>query len=193
MKTHSILSYSAIILLLAGLMINSSCNKLKDAADGAKLIIDYNLIETTIDVQFYDAATGELIGRNGDVSVNALITGRDSDGVMDITGLQHPSMQYASQRGMLGLALMPNPSFTPSLNKPVSFNIVGNVPGYLKSGLIWYALIIHPKVLPFYAKPALAQPLPAVSKILPLCKLREDAHVLSCLQELFCAMPVVNL
>jgi len=131
MKTHKILSYSAIILLLAGLMFSSSCNKLKDAADGAKLIIDYNLIETTIDVQFYDAATGELIGRNDDMSVNARITGRDSEGVMDVTGVQHQSMQYASQSGILGLALLLNSSFTPSLTKPISFNVVGNVPGYL--------------------------------------------------------------
>jgi hypothetical protein len=65
------------------------------------------------------------------MSVNAQITGRDSEGVMDITGVQHQSMQYASQRGMLGLALLPNSSFTPSLSNPISFNVVGNVSGYL--------------------------------------------------------------
>lgn len=131
MKKNKIVWFPAITMLLAGLMLISSCKKLKDSAEGAKLIINYDLIETTIDVQFYDAATGELIGRNGDASVMAKITGPAKDGVIDITGVQHQSMQYASQRGMMGLALIPDAAYTPSPNKPITFNIVGNIPGYL--------------------------------------------------------------
>ncbi|MBU1370559.1 MAG: hypothetical protein KJ578_04810 [Bacteroidetes bacterium] len=133
MKTKHIVLLLGSSLLLFGLFFQSSCNKLKDVTDGAQLIIDYNLIETTVDVQFYDAATGELIGRNGDASVNVKITGADKNGVMDVTGVQSQSMQYATQRGMVGLALLPEAAYTPSATKPISFNLVADIPGYLST------------------------------------------------------------
>lgn len=127
---HTLLIIGSSLLLLS-LFLISSCDKLEDIGDGAKLIIDYNLIETTVDVQLYDAATGELIGRDGDASVKVKITGPDKEGVMDITGLQNTDMQYASQRGMLGLALIPEAAYTPSESRPVVFNIVTEMSGYL--------------------------------------------------------------
>lgn len=133
MKTKHILLSIGSILLLSGLFFNSSCNKLKDTADGAKLIINYNIIETTVDIQLYDAATGELIGRDGSASANVKITGPGKDGVIDITGKQNQNMQYASQRGMVGLALIPNAAYTPSAGNPVVFNAVANMPGYLSA------------------------------------------------------------
>lgn len=120
-------------LLLFGLIFISSCNKLENVADGVKLIIDYNLVETTVDVQFFDAATGDLIGRDGDASVNVKITGPDKDGVMDITGVQNKDGQYSSQRGIMGLALIPEAAYTPSESRPIVFNMVTELSGYLST------------------------------------------------------------
>lgn len=129
------LKYTVLIALssalLFGLIFISSCKKIENVAEGVKLIIDYNLVQTTVDVQFYDAATGELIGRNGDASVNVKITGPDQDGVMDITGVQNENRQYSSQRGIMGLALIPEAAYTPSESRPVVFNMVTDLPGYL--------------------------------------------------------------
>jgi len=133
MKIKHNLAIIGSSLLLFSLFFISSCNKLENVADGAKLIIDYNLIETTVDVQLYDAATGDLIGRDGDASVKVKITGPDKDGVMDITGVQNNDMLYYSQRGMLGLALIPEAAYTPSETRPIVFNIVTDLSGYLST------------------------------------------------------------
>jgi len=94
---------------------------LQDAADGAKLVIDYNLIKTSVDVQFYDAATGELIGRSGDQSVMVKVAGPDKAGVIDITGVQPQNMQFVSQRGFVGLALLPESTYLPVICRQVKW------------------------------------------------------------------------
>jgi len=123
---------SAVILATV-VMTDTSCNKFKNAGDGLKVIIDYNLIKTSIDVQLIDATSGELIGRDGSISVKTLITGEDKAGVMDITGVQNSNNEYMSQRGFVSLALKPETAFTPSESNAISFNIVANQDGYLST------------------------------------------------------------
>ncbi len=124
------------ILLMMAVFATASipqqgCKKFGNVTDGLKLIIDYNLIKTTIDVQLIDATSGELIGQNGDVSVTVHVTGEDRDGIVDITGVQHPDYLYLSQNGFVGLALQPNETYTPSETNPVAFDLVINQSGYL--------------------------------------------------------------
>ncbi|MDP3462239.1 MAG: hypothetical protein Q8S18_05550 [Bacteroidales bacterium] len=132
MKTRILTTYAILsILLMVTIFTGLSCKKLKDVTDGAKLIVDFNIIETSIDVKLYDAKTGQLIGFDDDKSVTITITGSDKNGVLDATGLQPANNQYLSQKGILGLALNPNSEYTPSSMRTVSFNIVARLEGYL--------------------------------------------------------------
>ncbi|MFZ4708032.1 MAG: hypothetical protein ACOYMF_18665 [Bacteroidales bacterium] len=119
------------LLAILALMPQSGCNKFENITDGVKIIIDYNLIKTTIDVQLVDASTGNLVGHDGSISVKATITGEDRDGLIDITGMQHNDYVYMSQNGFLSLGLQPNTAYTPSESNPISFNIVVEHDGYL--------------------------------------------------------------
>lgn len=42
-------------------MADTSCKKFADVGDGLKIIIDYNLIKTSISVQLVDATSGKNI------------------------------------------------------------------------------------------------------------------------------------
>jgi hypothetical protein len=118
-------------LIVFAIIPQSGCNKFENITDGVKIIIDYNLIKTTIDVQLVDASTGNLVGHDGSISVKATITGADRDGVLDITGMQHTDYVYISQNGFISLALQPNTAYTPSESNPITFNIVVEHDGYL--------------------------------------------------------------
>ncbi|NOU48193.1 MAG: hypothetical protein HOO86_14185 [Bacteroidales bacterium] len=124
------------IILLAAIAVlvvvaDTSCKKFQNIGDGVKLIIDYNLIKTSISVQLVDATTGELVGQDGSISVKTTITGEDKAGVIDITGTQNANFEYMSQRGFVSLALQPESMYRPSESNPISFNIVANHPGYI--------------------------------------------------------------
>jgi hypothetical protein len=121
----------AIIALM--LVMVASCEKFKNVGDGVKVIIDYNLIKTSINVRLIDASTGNLIGRDGSVSVKTTITGRDKDGVIDISGSQNENNVYMSQRGFVSLGLLPESMYKPSESNPISFNIVADYDGYLST------------------------------------------------------------
>ncbi|MBU1008699.1 MAG: hypothetical protein KKD74_01065 [Bacteroidetes bacterium] len=132
MKTNKITIYSVLaVFMLTAVFTGLSCKKLTNATDGAKLIIDYNLIKTTIDVSLYDAKTGELIGREGDKNVRITVTGSDKGGIIDATGMQPANQQYSTQRGMLGLAIVPDNQYAPTAMRPVAFNVVASLDGYL--------------------------------------------------------------
>jgi hypothetical protein len=132
-KTIVHLMIKSMPIILIALIAFSSCNKLIDATEEAKLIIDFNLVETTIDVILVDAATGHQIGREGDLSVNLTITGADRDAVMDITGIQPQNLTFSTQRGFAGLALVPNSQYAPNVLRPVTFNIVAQLEGYIST------------------------------------------------------------
>ncbi len=125
------------ILVLTALVATTlnftACRKLFDATDDLKLVIDFNLVETTVDVVLFDAATNQQIGRSGDASVNLRITGTDRNAVMDITGMQPQSLTFQSQRGFASLALVPNAQYNPTVLNPVRFNVVAQLEGYIST------------------------------------------------------------
>jgi hypothetical protein len=134
MKKRLFSIYSVIAVLLVGIVFaGMSCKKFSDITEGTKLIVDFSLIETSIDVRVFDAKTGNLIGQDGDGNVSIRITGADKDGVVDATGLQPENQQYTTQKGMLGLGLNPASEYTPSQMRRVSFNIVAHADGYLST------------------------------------------------------------
>lgn len=134
MKNRNFSIYSIITVLLIGIVFTGlSCKKLSDLTEGAQLIVDFSLIETSIDVRIFDAATGEMIGQNDDRTVTITITGTDKDGVVDATGLQPANQQYSAQKGILGLGLNPTMQYTPSQMRRVSFNVVAHADGYLST------------------------------------------------------------
>lgn len=81
MKRRFFSIYPIIALLLTGIVFTGlSCKKLSDVTEGAKLIVDFSLIETSIEVRVFDAATGEMIGQDDNRNVTIRITGIDKDG-----------------------------------------------------------------------------------------------------------------
>ena len=77
MKIKSIISLTLALFLL---IFADSC-KVKNPLEGAKLIINYDILKTYINVQFEDAATGNLIGFEGNDQVRVTIYGEDADAV----------------------------------------------------------------------------------------------------------------
>lgn len=132
---YQILKKIILLAVISAFIViaDTSCNKFADVGDGLKIIIDYNLIKTSISVQLVDATTGNLIGRDGTVSVKTTITGRDKEGVVDISGFQNENYVYMSQRGFVSLGLLPEPIYKPSESNPISFNIVADYEGYVST------------------------------------------------------------
>ena len=129
LKKITLFAFLAISVLVS----DSGCNKFQNIGDGVKLIIDYNLIKTTVDLQLVDASTNQLVGFDGSVSVTTKITGDDKDGVIDITGVRNPNYEYKSQMGFVSLAILPEAAFLPSNENPISFNVVVQHDGYLST------------------------------------------------------------
>lgn len=131
MKTK--LRFFVLAALVAIVAITYSCQKAMDAAEGGKLIVNFDLIETVIDIQLVDGNTGELIGREGDKYVDILITGPDRQGVVDITGYQPANFTFSSHHGFVALGLVPDAAYAPSPDNPVVFNVVASTNGYIKT------------------------------------------------------------
>ena len=127
LKKITLFAFLAISVLVS----DSGCNKFQNIGDGVKLIIDYNLIKTTVDLQLVDASTNQLVGFDGSVSVITKITGEDKEAVIDISGVRDPNYEYPSVNGFVTLALMPEASYLPSNENPISFNVVVQHDGYL--------------------------------------------------------------
>ncbi len=109
----------------------SGCKK-KNLAEGAKLIINYDLMKTTITVNFVDAKTHELIGKQGGKSVKITVGGADKDAVVDITGVKNEF--YKSVNGFMSLALNPNAPFVPSVDNPIRVSLIAKTDGYITTG-----------------------------------------------------------
>lgn len=127
MKIKSIISLTLALFLL---IIADSC-KVKNPLDGAKLIINYDILKTFVNVQFEDAATGNLIGFEGNKQVVVTIKGENADAVLDNTGILKE--EYKSSNGFLGLSLNPNTEFVPTENNPIKFTIVAKINGYIST------------------------------------------------------------
>jgi hypothetical protein len=131
MKLSKIISGIFILSLLISPLFFGGCKKVKNPTEGVKLIIDYNLIQTTFSIRFVDASTGELIGRDGNKQVEVKIEGQHAVSVIDISGLQKDL--YKSTHGFVELAL--DPGVEPSADNPVKFTVVASTEGYLKTSL----------------------------------------------------------
>ncbi len=135
MKTLKNIYTSFLILLLAAavLLPVNSCKKPVNPLEGVELIIDYNIIETTIDVQLVDASTGHILSSQASQGAYIQYGGVDELAVVDVLGVRPENKQFGVSRGITTLALVPNAPYEPSAENPVNFNIMAHVPGYLTS------------------------------------------------------------
>jgi hypothetical protein len=130
MKKNTILIISSILLLgMISFFGVISCKKITSPTDNLKLIVDYNVIKTTIDVHLYDVTTGQLIPNPTKDKGLIIITGQDKSAVIDMMGIAPENKSIAIDRGVASMAL--HPKDAPSQSKMISFNIVAKMPGYL--------------------------------------------------------------
>jgi hypothetical protein len=128
--TTRIFSKLSLLFLVSMILFGGACKKAKDPTDGAKLIIDYNLIQTSWSLKFTDAATGAIINNS---TVEVTVSGQNKDDVCDITGVLHTDYKYHSVEGFFGCAVPYN--VKPDVNNPVKFNLIINCPGYLATSV----------------------------------------------------------
>ncbi len=126
MKNRKNIIIISAIALIFGSLIFVKCKEIGDPTDGLKLIINYNVIKTTLSVTFVDAATGDPVGYYDNKVVNVNVSGEDADKILDVTGAIKSSFTAAS--GFLGFGL--DPAFTPSQADPIEFTIVAECNGY---------------------------------------------------------------
>lgn len=128
-KITTILSwfFAAAFFLGAGV----SCKKITNPLDNMQLLIDYNLIKTTIDVHVTDAASGQLLSKEMSNATTLTIAGRDAEAVVDVLGMTPENNQFAVNRGIANMALSPKLGYTPSETNRISYNIIVSLPGYL--------------------------------------------------------------
>ena len=120
------------VFLFFGLSF-SSCKKIADPNknNAEKDSITYDLLKTSIYVQFFDANTNEYIIADENNELKVQIVGKSKDGVIDIVGLQ--KNEYAAKQGFITFGLLPDAEFTPSDVNPVNFTIIAQLQGYLTS------------------------------------------------------------
>jgi hypothetical protein len=135
MKTITrVLVQIVLFLLIAFTVIMSfyACQKIEDPTRGVKLIVNYDVLKTNINVRFFDAASGEQIGANDGNNVSVRITGESASAVIDMAG--ESGKTYKSGGGYMTLYLNPNVEYQPSSDNPIRFTIVAQIDGYLETG-----------------------------------------------------------
>jgi len=110
-------------------MCGPACKKVTNPLEGVSLIVNYDVVKTTFDIQFLDAATGELIGESGDLELTITPVGQDRYHVLDISGVHYE--QYYSGNGKLSLGI--DPAIVPTPENPVSFTLLVSGGNYLPS------------------------------------------------------------
>lgn len=132
MKVMNIRRFGSLTLLLALLTIApSACKKVTNPLDNLKLIIDYNLIKTTVDFHIKDATTGQYLGSEVSRDALIIISGKDAQGVVDPVGGRLKDNSVKVTRGLASVGISPAPAYVPSATKPVEFSVVVMAPGYL--------------------------------------------------------------
>ena len=131
MKFNKLISITLLLLLTLGAVTSLDSCKFKNPIEGVKLIINYDLIKTFINVEFVDATTGEMIGQDDDTKVKVIITGPDADAVLDNTGIAKD--EFYSTKGFMALALNPNSEFVPTAENPIRFTVVATLDGYIST------------------------------------------------------------
>ena len=135
MKRLSNISISILflaVITLANISFNS-CKKIANPRGNgdSKDTITYNLIKTSIYVQFFDATTNELIIPEEGKELTVRIVGKSKEAVVDIVGIQNE--KYYAKQGFITFALNPETEFIPSPGSPVRFTIVAELSSYLTS------------------------------------------------------------
>lgn len=127
-KIHSLVF---IAMAAAILLPVNACKKPVSPLEGLQLIIDYNLIKTTTDIQFTDITTGQVL--SGEASRGAYVSyqGPGKELVVDVLGIAPSNKEFAINRGIATLAYIPGQGNEPSLNKSIDLNLIANIPGYL--------------------------------------------------------------
>ncbi len=120
-----------IAVVAAVLLPVNACKKPVSPLEGLELIIDYNLIKTTTDVQFTDVTTGQTL--SGEASRGAYVSydGPGKEMVVDVLGIAPANKQFAINRGIATLAYIPGQGNEPSMNKSIDLNLITHIPGYL--------------------------------------------------------------
>lgn len=113
--------------LISGFVV--SCKKALKPYEGVKTVVNYDLLESTINFQFVDAATGDLIGVEGDEYVNLSYFGDNKDLLLDMTGSLYDV--YKSDQGFVINAVHPNFEITETT--PFKITAVASAPGYISN------------------------------------------------------------
>jgi len=111
----------------------SSCKKITDPKENRneKDTITYDLLKTSVYVQFVDALTNEYIIPEEDENIKVRIVGKSKAAVVDIIGFQKD--EYIAKEGFITFGLLSDPEFTPSSSSPVSFTIIAELSTYITS------------------------------------------------------------
>jgi hypothetical protein len=127
MKTKKpILLVTALLLLFFGTF--TGCKKIETGLSAIRWEIDFDLVTTTWDIQFIDAATGLSIGAGNDDEISVTVSGADAGNIIDLAGIRQPV--YLSTKGFMAMALHPDRP-TPGTQAPVTFVIHAAHPDYL--------------------------------------------------------------
>ena len=106
----------------------SACSNLDGAFDEISWQMNFDLVQTNWDVQFKDAANGELIGKDNELRVEVNLSGPDQNHILDMAGIRHDI--FFSTKGFLGLILHPDRT-DPVETNPVQFTMHVKIDGYL--------------------------------------------------------------
>lgn len=134
MKTFTRITVQILLFVLIAFTVVMSfyaCQKIEDPTRGVKLILNYDLLKTNINVRFYDAATGLRIGAEDGKQVSVSISGETSSAVIDMAG--ESGKTYKSGGGYMTLYLNPNVEYQPDIDNPIRFTIVAQLDGYLEA------------------------------------------------------------
>lgn len=118
-------------LLSLSLIVLASC----EDTGTTSVVVYHNPFNTTLNIQFVDAQTGQPVGYSDNKEVSVEVLGADASLVADITGVKNST--YHSAHGFLSLGVSKNKA--PSQSNPIEFTLICTSAGYLSTS---YPVII---------------------------------------------------
>ncbi|TNE54836.1 MAG: hypothetical protein EP338_05820 [Bacteroidetes bacterium] len=140
MKTSTRIWKASVMMLLLIFVGSMGCKK---PTEGVKLIYGTNTVETSIALQFFNAATGEAIGMNGE-KVEITVEGRDKDLVVDNAGGNR--IKVVNGIAVLGI----KKGTVISEQQPLKFHVVAHVNGYLSTSVSYTIVNTTPQYRKVY-------------------------------------------
>ncbi|MCK9448702.1 MAG: hypothetical protein M0Q41_06955 [Bacteroidales bacterium] len=131
MKTKILKINSRIMIAILIVASVISCKKITNPLDNMQLLIDYNIVKTTIDVHIRDAATGKLLDRETSKMAMITVSGSDAEAVVDVLGMAPKNNKFPVNQGIANMALSPKSQYIPDQNNVISFALGIELPGYL--------------------------------------------------------------